>query len=188
MKAEQKMTDECKQGNGMQSVNGVFEQADSEELLALDGAIGKDKEWDNADPKVLYIALAPNIREKDIPRKCFWIQEVVYGCVKGGGSIVRWLIQEQRKIAGKEISTDEAYQMLKKAAFMNLSKRGCKDGKYENCVKEYLQNEKYRANTIEQIKSLNPDIIVCYDSTVGEYVDELLQEGYAKPEVRVSKR
>jgi hypothetical protein len=155
-----------------------------------DGMIGERREWENANPKVLYVALAPNWEKDDKYRDCFWIQEVVYGNADDNGSrILKWLLTEQCKIENKEAPKwEKDYQILKKAAFMNLSKRGCKDGNYEKCVDDYLQNDKHRDEIIKQFQDLNPDIIFCYNEKVLCRVVKLLEKTDMCPKFRLREQ
>ena len=150
-----------------ESKNVVVEKIKKELIkFAPDGLIGKGDEWENANPKVLYVALAPNWEKDKYKPKYFWLQEVVYSDGKiddGGSKILKWLLTEQCKIENKEAPKWERdYQILKNAAFMNLSKRGCRNENYEECVKQYIGNVSYRENIKSEITILKPDIIECY--------------------------
>ena len=153
-----------------------------------DGRIGKHGEWEKANPKVLYVALAPNWEKVEHGKQgdCFWVQDVVYGKADDSGSkILKWLLTEQCKIENNEAPKwEKDYQILKKAAFINLSKRGCRDGNYEKCVDDYLADDKHKYEIITQIQDLNPDIIFCYNEKVLCHVVNLLAKTDMCPEFR----
>ena len=150
----------------------------------FDGIVS-DEEYNNSAKKILFVAKECNLREHldkesfELNDDKFFVKEY-YNWKKAGEktwkndifmqgiSMMANLLLDSED--NKKIEPNKDYNVLGKIALINLNKRGG----YNNCIWKTLEEytKKYAKEIFNQIKLINPDIIVC----CGKSVKWLLEE------------
>ena len=152
-----------------------------------------EEDYKNADKKILFIAKECNAYYDNITIKTeiitsnymYWARVEVEGIIAGKKSATVFLsglaMLDNAIISNDFSHPNKDVSVLKNAALINLNKRGG----YNYCVWNTLEGyvKKYQDKLREQIKTINPNIIVC----CGESVYALVTEYDLAPNIEKEK-
>ena len=152
-----------------------------------------EEDYKNADKKILFIAKECNAYYDNTTIKTeiitsnymYWARVEVEGIIAGKKSatvFLRGLAMLDNAIISNDFShPNKDVSVLKNAALINLNKRGG----YNYCVWNTLEGyvKKYQDKLREQIKTINPNIIVC----CGESVYALVTKYDLAPNIEKEK-
>ena len=156
---------------------------DNQDVFIPDGIICEE-EYEYERPEILFISkesnLDPALKNNEVKGNtdCFWVRStVISGNAKAetgsGTKYINVLANLCNSILEEDKNTEnKSWDNLKKCAYINLNKRGGHGSCDNNALVEYVKKHKLLIR--QQIRIIDPKVIVCCSKTVYDLVTKTL--------------